>query len=683
MTLRFSLVATLTFAVIAADGVGARAGAQTPGLFTLDQILASPFPENLTASTTGGVLAWTVNERGLRNIYLAEAPDFKPRRLTNETDDDGRELTDLSFSDDARSLVYVRGGNRDASSPQVWSITIDGGIGKRIGDGVGPVIAPRNHRVAFLRDGRIWIAPIDGSTPAQSVYIRGTSEGLTWSPDGETLAFASNRDTHGFITLFTRAGQPVQYVAPSTSRDSAPAWSPDGSQLAFVRQPGGGSSGADANPKVDPWSIVVSDLHDGPAHEVWKGGSMPVDSLPDVVGGANLHWGGADRLVFLSYRDGWPHVYSLPAAGGSALLLTPGPFAVDRLTLSPDRRSIVYSANGGTDRDDLDRRHVFTVPVDAAQPTQLTKGRGIEWGPVITSDGRTLAYLSSTPFHGPLPTIQPLDGTRARALGDDRVASDFPLPEQLVAPESVTMRANDGVDVHGQLFTTGGGNRPRPALIFLHDGPAEQTLLAWPYSFDHRFAYAVNQYLASRGFLVLSLNYRSGVGYGHAYQHANLGAGPAGYDDILAAATYLRGRPDVDPKRVGIWGAAYGGYLTAVALARNSDVFAAGVDAGGSADLTIREIESLTMSVDDDCTVTVSPLHWTTPALLIHGDDDGTARFRQSERLDEMLRDKGAPIETDVITGDTPRHLAFADSKRVATSVAAYFERVLAIPPAR
>jgi dipeptidyl aminopeptidase/acylaminoacyl peptidase len=208
-------------------------------------------------------------------------------------------------------------------------------------------------------------------------------------------------------------------------------------------------------------------------------------------------------------------------------------------------------------------------------------------------------------------------------------------------------------------------------------------LLGWHYSYDHAFAYVLNQYLASRGFIVLSLNYRSGIGYGHAYQHVSVVGGPAGYDDILAAATYLRSRPDVDPKRVGIWGALYGGYLTAVALARNSDVFAAGVNVEGSPDLISREIETLTVSVDDDCAVTLTPLKWTAPALIIHGDDDGGTRFRQNDQLDRKLLDLGAPIEIDVIPRDTPRHLIFSNWKTVAAKVAAYFERVLLRPSAR
>src|ERR1700730_16400152 len=108
MTSRLSLVATLTAAAKRAAGILTHPAAQAPGSFGIDQILAYPFPENLTASQTGSAIAWTLSERGVRNIYMAEGSEFRPRRVTNYTEDDGRELADLSFSDDGRYLVYVR-----------------------------------------------------------------------------------------------------------------------------------------------------------------------------------------------------------------------------------------------------------------------------------------------------------------------------------------------------------------------------------------------------------------------------------------------------------------------------------------------------------------------------------------------------------------------------------------------
>src|ERR1700730_18646010 len=111
--------------------------------FTVEQILGLPTPDNLVASPVGSTIAWTFNERGVRNIYAAaaDAGDFKARRLTPYTEDDGQELTNLSFSSDGKTIVYVRGGdhgsNRRADAPnpsgspvqpkvQVWSVAVAG-----------------------------------------------------------------------------------------------------------------------------------------------------------------------------------------------------------------------------------------------------------------------------------------------------------------------------------------------------------------------------------------------------------------------------------------------------------------------------------------------------------------------------------------------------------------------------
>src|SRR5262249_21674772 len=119
-----------------------------------------------------------------------------------------------------------------------------------------------------------------------------------------------------------------------------------------------------------------------------------------------------------------------------------------------------------------------------------------------------------------------------------------------------------------------------PALVFSHGGPVRQMLLGFHYMYYYNNAYAMNQYLASRGYVVLSVNYRLGIMYGRAFrepEHAGW-RGAAEYGDVLAAARYLQSLPQVDARRIGLWGGSYGGYLTAMGLARNSDLFAAGVD---------------------------------------------------------------------------------------------------------
>ena len=152
-----------------------------------------------------------------------------------------------------------------------------------------------------------------------------------------------------------------------------------------------------------------------------------------------------------------------------------------------------------------------------------------------------------------------------------------------VVPQLVVTKAPDGLEIHNQLFLPKDlkPGEKRPAIVFVHGGPVRQMLLGYHYMHFYHVAYAVNQWLASRGYIVMSVNYRSGIGYGKSFRTApnTGGRGNAEYQDVLAGGKYLQSRPDVDPNRVGIWGLSYGGVLTAQALARNSDVFKVGAPA--------------------------------------------------------------------------------------------------------
>src|SRR6186713_687635 len=297
---------------------------------TVEQILGFASPENLVVSPVGTMIAWTFNERGARNIYAAEGPGFEARKLTSYTDDDGQEFTQLSFSNDGKTIVYVRGGDhggRAGDAPpnpagdpvqprvQIWSVPVAGGTPKLVAEGDSPAIAPDSARIAFTRDRRIWVVPIDGSRPAQQAfYARGTSDTPTWSPDGQTLAFVSDRTDHSFIGLFT-PGRPIRFVAPSTSRDTMPIWCPDGKRIAFLRQPGAGGTPQPPLKRIEtPWSVLVADITatstSVPAVTLLTSGT-PIDPILQNPGGIGMRWAGNDTLVFLSYRDGFPHVYSL------------------------------------------------------------------------------------------------------------------------------------------------------------------------------------------------------------------------------------------------------------------------------------------------------------------------------------------------------------------------------------
>ena len=252
---------------------------------------------------------------------------------------------------------------------------------------------------------------------------------------------------------------------------------------------------------------------------------------------------------------------------------------VEDVAVSPDLRSVVYSANTGSTPGDDDRRHVFRVDLSSASITPLTGGESSEWQPVALADDAA-AFDRATAQQPPLLTMLSSGGAQ-RVLDAGMLPSDFPS-SQLVTPREVSFHAADGWLIHGQLFLPRGGGK-HPAVVFVHGGPERQMLLTWHYMDYYSNAYAVNQVLASRGFVVLSVNYRTGIGYGHDFNFpARWGpTGASEYQDVVAGARFLQHDARVDPKRIGIWGGSYGGYLTALALARNSDIFKAGVDFHG------------------------------------------------------------------------------------------------------
>jgi len=675
--------------------------------FTLEQIKSYPFPNELSASATGERIAWAFNERGARNVWVAEGPDFKARRLTNYEIDDGQELTSLAISADGKYVVYVRGGdhgsNFDSSvgvnpgltttamKVQIWSVTFAGGEPKLLGEGDEPLISPKSDRVVFVKERGIWSVPIDGSTSAKRYfYARGDCGSPEWSPDGSHVAFVSNRGDHSFIGIYTNDTTPIVYLAPSTSRDSSPRWSPDSKRIAFTRRPGnGGAPEPVLERRAQAWSIWTAEAATGEGQQLWKSPFTLRGSPPTTQGETNLHWAAAGRIVFLSYLDGWPHLYSISENGGEPMLLTPGNYMAEYISISNDRRYMLFAGNAGTDADDIDRRHIVKVPVDRAEPVVLTQGKGLEWTPFVTGDGKYIAYIGATAQRPPLPTVMSASGGKPMMLAEGRVPNNFPTA-QLVTPKKVVYKSPDGVEVHGQLFEPAGSGK-KPAIIYVHGGPPRQMLLGWHYSDYYTNAYALNQYLASRGYVVLSVNYRLGIGYGHDFHRpANAGAqGASEYIDVKAGAEYLAQLGQVDAKRIGIYGGSYGGFLTALALARDSKLFAAGVDIHGVHNWTAERaaglLENRYEKIPDgqqalDVAWQSSPVSsittWKSPVLLIHGDDDRNVRFSQTTDLVRRLEKVGVTYEELVIPDDTHHFMRHTNLVKVDAAVAAFFDRV-------
>jgi dipeptidyl aminopeptidase/acylaminoacyl peptidase len=644
--------------------------------------LALPVAGELAGARDKARFAWVERVAGVRNIWIADRGGAV-RRLTDYAEDDGLELSNLELSANGSSLAFVRGGDSEfpddpvpnaaasASKPaqQVFVIA-DGGSPTLVGEGHSPAFAPGGERLAYTRRGEIWLWG-RGGEPRRLATVPGEVRRLQWSPDGSRLLFIDHRGDYSFVALLDVAGPRLRYLDPGLGFAVEPVFSPDGRHVAFVHyvEPPAGSA-PDAGPY---WSIRVAESATGDTRRLW---SAPAGRGGQFEGtrGRDLFWSADGKLVFPWERSGWLHPYAIDTArGGTPTDLTPGDFEVESYLLDSGGRSLVYAANSG----DLNRRHVWRRPLAGGSPARVTSGSAVESFPTLA--GSALAVIATDVTHPAYPAWV------------DRELKPF-KPAVAAAgfqpPEPVLFRAADGIEVHAMLFRGAGPGR-HPALVYVHGGPRRQMIPAFHPSGYYSNAYIFNQHLAARGYTVLAVNYRSGTGYGAAFRDApgQARGGATEYRDVLAAGRWLAARGDVDPTRIGIWGGSWGGYLTALALARDSDLFAAGVDFHGVHSM----LRSLPGNLSPEAQAAArqlqwdsSPLgaieRWRSPVLLIHGDDDRNVDFSQSILLARELAARRIPYRELVFPNE--RHSFLLHSHWLASyrAAEAFLDETLKAP---
>lgn len=624
---------------------------------SLEQSLALPVASNLTGARDAARFGWVLNAAGVRNIWTG-GPEQTARRVTAYTQDDGLQLYHLAFSYDGAQLAFVAGGDEEypdeedlpntgaaplTPTQQVFVAAGDGAP-VPVGQGHSPVFSPDGARLGFTRRGEIWLWA-RGSEARRIARVTGNVTRLTWSPDGARLLFSEERGEHSYVALLDADGARLTYLDPGLGQSIEPVFSPNGRQIAFIRT----MSPPSSVPQDDGsyWSIRIVDAATGAARALW--------SAPRGQGGRyagtrsrNLFWSRDGLILFPWERSGWMHVYALDAAqGGEARALTEGDFEVETFTVDGDR--LFYAANVG----DIDSRRIWRRSLRGGSAERLGS-RGMHFFPTVAG-GRLAAIMTdvASPAH---PVL--LDA-RAEPLAEAPEAFGF------ISPEAVEFRAADGALVRAQHFPAQGEGR-RPAIIYIHGGPRRQMLMGFHPSGYYSKAYVMNQRLAALGYHVLAVNYRGGTGYGQAFRDApETGReGASEYRDILAAGGWLAEQDYVDPARIGVWGGSWGGYLGALALARNSDLFASGVDLHGVHSMLRPVANTLSPEAQERARQLQwesSPLGaiagWRSPVLLIHGDDDRNVDFSQSLLLARELAARRIPYRELVFPNE--RHSFF------------------------
>ena len=594
------------------------------------------------------------------------------------------------LSPDGRWVLFAKDGQIYRARVQKGATTTamdTGGVPfiKEWGRNGAPVWSPDGSKIAFVsaRENHAFIAVYDMAARrlkymAPSVDCDGTP---TWSPDSKRIAFSRRPGTPFGLQAQTGQGgigNPAGPAVNATAAASAAAadatiYSATCGGVSAGRGGGGGGGrggapGTNTAPAETPGRaavrqspgfyasafpgghtllLMIADATTGEAKEVWH--NAPRDTV--FTSFNNMRWANNEVVFPVTIpRDEWERWYSLNVNGGTPVLLTTTNGIIEdntSIALSSDGKTFFYCTNSA----DIERRHIYAVPTAGGTPRRISMGNGIETFPQPLGSGKSVAVIYMDEKTPASIGIVPIEGSEPKIIFP-KLTKEFPTSAH-VMPEIVMTKAADGLDIHNQLFMPK-DMRPgekRPALIFVHGGPQRQMLPGYHYMQFYHWSYAYNQFLADQGYIVLSINYRGGIGYGRTFRGApgTNSSGNSEYQDVLAGAKFLQGRTDVDNKRIGIWGLSYGGLLTAEALARNSDIFIAGVDLAGvhlysnTLDTAVTAFKSSAVGAIDG---------WKSPVLLVHGDDDRNVDFAQTVGLVQLLRARGVYHETIIVPDD-------------------------------
>jgi dipeptidyl aminopeptidase/acylaminoacyl peptidase len=667
---------------------------QAQAQYQLSQSLGAPYVESIYGAHDGGSLAWVVNKAGIRNIWFTDVETTSPRKITNYDADDGQGLSQIIISKGYLFYVIGSGNNRNgeisnpASLPQtpvrqILRINLQSSRVDTVDKSSGPKISTDGNSLVYTKGSSAYL--IDDITaeklkPRKLFDVRRGLGQLTWSHQGDKIAFGSNRGDHSFIGYYSIAKNSIHWMDPSLHSDGIPAWSPDGKSIAFIRYRGTNRDQLNNLMGGRSFEIVVADVETGAGNSIWQ---SPSDDggFSQYYPSNPLRWTKENKILFNSEHEGWHHVYAINPNGSGIRDLTPGQCEVENNDLSEDNKFMYVTTNCG----DINRRHIWRIRVSDGNSQMITDNDGIQTHPVALK-GNAYAYREGK-YNQPTSAIIN-NGSETTNLVE--LPKTYPT-NQFVKPEAVTFTSADGLTIHGQLFlpAKGSGKEKLPVAIFMHGGPIRQMLLGYHYSGYYANAYTMNQYLTTLGYAVLSVNFRDGIGYGRDFRRAeNQGPrGAAEYKDIQAAAKYLQTRQEIDPEKIGLWGGSYGGYLTAMGLAKNSDLFKAGVDLHGVHDWAWRARDfspggswGITPELMDLAyhSSPISELQfWSSPVLIVHGDDDRNVMFGQSIDLKNKLDALGVHNEVLVFPDEVHGFLRYESWLKTYEATAHFFNRFL------
>lgn len=658
---------------LAAAGCGVRAAEQpAAAALTINQLIDIKHPSNALWSPDGTRVLFTWERAGVANLYVSDGSSA-PRPLT--TYDSG--AVGAAFWGDAQTVYFARGGD-------LWRVAATGGTPAAVWTTPtaesGFTLSPDHARLAFVRGGRGGsdLVVRGMADPKETVIAHDAQSiaGVAWSPVGRHLSYAAGASSIRHEQAPDYSGAKIIYtITERTSSQAFVVASTGGTPVAIGTSGGGSMRWLDAGHVVfDRTSAdfkkrtnYVADIATGTVRAAREDLDEKFWSITGDAGAGLLPSPDGKWLAVVSDRDGWDHLYVMPASGGPGVQITKGTFEAWRPQWSPDSTRIAFDANE-PDRPGVRHLGIATINGNPAGATitMITSGRGTNIAPQWSPDGTRLVYQHTDPQNSAdLFTIDAKPGATPVRLSDS-------MPpgidrSMFVAPEFVHYPGPDGQQVPGWLYVPKGLDRSRkhPAIVWIHGDGVNQNYDGWHVQRNYAVYSSVHQYLLQQGYVVFMPDYRGSIGYGRAWrQGVYMDVGGKDAKDAWMAANYLKTLPYVDMEHVGVWGLSYGGFFTLIAATDQPTLYRAAIDVAGVVDYAMYYEDPYhggwtasrigTPEQNPSVYAQASPIshidRLQRPLLILHGTADVNVPYLHSVRLIDAALAKGKGGLIDFMT---------------------------------
>jgi len=698
VNLRFILVAMLCFAA------SVDAAEPPRGTITIERISQIKYPSGPAWSPDSKSVAFLWDAWGKQDLFIA-SPGSKPQALTDFPVNPDIRTSDIAsfawLSED--EILFVKDGVVYTVSPRSQKPTRYEGFA----DAANFVLSPDKKYIAFTRSGQLWFGAVGTKVQRQLTNIPGLAPTApVFSPDGGKLAFITTSggatpapETMAFNgTRMSVIGNPdptriggigavERKIAVVSTFGGDVKWiavSGIPSALQFTAADGLVWAETSADGKVRDIKTATAD---GTAHTLWRDrderwfSPTPRDSKvllsPD-----------GKTVAFVSDRTGWVQIYAMPVtatAESQAKQLTRGSFLSGLGSWSKDSRKIAYHRAGP---DNPMERFIDVVDVNSGRAERIVTARGVNYDPIFAPDGLSLVvHRTDTENALDLYTVPVKPGASLTRLSDSMPAGLD--KKDLTAPVMVSYPSRlDKKPVPATLMVADSIDRSKkhPALVWIHGSGSDQNFIGW-HPGSYRMYYALCQYLAQQGYVILTPDYRGSSGYSRDWStgvHGAIGVGDTA--DVAAGADYLKTLEYVDPDRIGVFGLSYGGFLTLQALVTDPTLWRSGVNVAGVVDWATYgggyTWPRLGTPVQNPEIYEVSaPIKHmdklARPLLIMHGTNDVNVSFIDSLRLFDQLIKLGKPFESQIYPGEIHffrRDIVLRDAWR---RIEEFFERTV------